>query len=54
MIDNFELIKPMFYFNEVDNMFFHCQIIQRTKDHKEEKVKKLLKLKKRRGNHEKK
>lgn len=40
MIDNFELIKPMFYFNEVDNMFFHCQIIQRTKDHKEEKVKK--------------
>ena len=38
MIDNFELIKPMFYFNEVNNMFFHCQIVQRAKDHKPNKV----------------
>lgn len=39
MIDNFELIKPLFYFNESDNMFFHCQIVQRAKDHKPNKVK---------------
>lgn len=38
MIDNFELIKRMFYFNEADNMFFHCQIVQRAKDHKPNKV----------------
>lgn len=38
MIDNFELIKPMFYFNEANNMFFHCQIVQRAKDHKPNKV----------------
>ena len=38
MVDNFELIKPMFYFNEANNMFFHCQIVQRAKDHKGEKV----------------
>lgn len=38
MINNFELIKSMFYFNEVDNMFFHCQIVQRAKDHKSNKV----------------
>lgn len=39
MIDNFELIKPLFYFNEANNMFFHCQIVQRAKDHKGQKVK---------------
>lgn len=39
MIDNFELIKPMFYFNEANYMFFHCQIVQRAKDHPEKKVK---------------
>lgn len=33
MIDNFDLIKPLFYFNEANNMFFHCQIVCRTKDH---------------------
>lgn len=38
MVDNFELIKSMFYFNEANNMFFHCQIVQRAKDHKGEKV----------------
>lgn len=38
MIDNFELIKSMFYFNEANDMFFHCQIVQRAKDHKGEKV----------------
>lgn len=39
MIDNFELIKKMFYFNEANNMFFHCQIVRRAKDHKPNKVK---------------
>lgn len=39
MINNIELIKPLFYFNEGNNMFFHCQIVQRAKDHKGEKVK---------------
>lgn len=39
MIDNFELIKPLFYFNEANDMFFHCQIVQRAKDHKGQKVK---------------
>lgn len=38
MLNNIELIKPMFYFNESNNMFFHCQIVQRAKDHKGEKV----------------
>lgn len=38
MIDNFELIESMFYFNEANDMFFHCQIVQRAKDHKGEKV----------------
>ena len=38
MVDNFELIKSMFYFNEANNMFFHCQIVQRAKDHKGEWV----------------
>ena len=39
MTDNFELIKPLFYFNEANDMFFHCQIVQRAKDHKPNKVK---------------
>lgn len=39
MIDNFELIKPMFYFNEANYMFFHLQIVQRAKDHKGENMK---------------
>ena len=34
-IDNFELIKNLFYFNEGNNMFFHCQILRRGKDHPE-------------------
>lgn len=38
MIDNFELIKPLFYFNEANDMFFHCQIVQRAKDHKPNNV----------------
>lgn len=33
MIDNFELIKPFFYFNEANDMFLHCQVIRRGKDH---------------------
>lgn len=36
MVDNFEQIKSMFYFNEVNDMFFHCQIVARAKDHKGE------------------
>lgn len=39
MIDNFELIKPLFYFNEESYMFFHCQIVRRAKGHKPDKVK---------------
>ena len=39
MIDNFELIKSLFYFNEANNMFFHLQIVQRAKDHKGENKK---------------
>lgn len=39
MIDNFKLIEPLFYFNEANNIFFHCQIVQRAKDHKPNKVK---------------
>lgn len=38
MINNMELILPHFYFNEANDMFMHCQIVQRAKDHKEEKV----------------
>ena len=34
MIDNFELIKDLFYFNEANDMFFYLQIVQRAKDHK--------------------
>ena len=33
MIDNFNLIKSLFYFNEVNNLFFHLQVIRRGKDH---------------------
>lgn len=39
MIDNSEFIKPFFYFNENNNMFFHCQIVKRAKDHPGEKIK---------------
>lgn len=39
MIDNFEKVKEMFYFNEANNMFFHLQIVQRAKDHKGENKK---------------
>lgn len=39
MIDNFELIKNLFYFNEANDMFFHLQIVQRAKDHKGENKK---------------
>lgn len=35
MIDNFDIIKPLFYFNEANNMFFHLQILRRGKDHPE-------------------
>lgn len=35
MIDNFELIKQLFYFNEDNNMFFHLQILKRGKEHPE-------------------
>lgn len=38
MINNIKLILPHFYFNEANNMFMHCQIVQRAKDHKGEKV----------------
>lgn len=33
MIDNFDLIAPLFYFSEANNMFFHLQILRRGKDH---------------------
>lgn len=29
MIDNFERIKRLFYFNDANKMFFHCQIMQK-------------------------
>lgn len=38
MINNINLILPYFYFNEGNNMFMHCQIVQRAKDHKGERV----------------
>lgn len=38
MINNFEQIKTMFNFNEKDNRFLHCQIVQRTKDLNGERV----------------
>lgn len=34
MVNNLELIKKLFYFNEANDMFFYCQIIKRAKDHK--------------------
>lgn len=37
MINNIKLILPHFYFNEANNMFMHCQIVQRAKDHKKER-----------------
>lgn len=40
MINNIDLILPYFYFNEGNNMFMHCQIVQRAKDHKGERVRK--------------
>lgn len=39
MVNNFEQIKSMFYFNEGNNMFFHCQIVSRAKNHKGENKK---------------
>lgn len=33
MIDNFDLIKDQFYFNEKNEMFMHLQVIRRGKDH---------------------
>lgn len=33
MIDNFDLIKSLFYFNEANNLFYHLQVIRRGKDH---------------------
>lgn len=33
MIDNFDLIKSLFYFNEANNLFFQLEIIRRGKDH---------------------
>ena len=33
MIDNFDLIKPLFYFKEGNDMFMHLQVIRRGKDH---------------------
>lgn len=38
MINNIELILPFFNFNEGNDMFMHCQIVQRAKDHKGERV----------------
>lgn len=35
MIDNFDLISRLFYFNEANGMFFHLQILRRGKDHPE-------------------
>ena len=32
MIDNFDLIKSLFYFKEANNLFFHLQVIRRGKD----------------------
>lgn len=33
IVDNFELIKSLFYFSEGSGMFFHIQIVPRNKDH---------------------
>lgn len=39
MIDNFKLIEKLIYFDETSNLFFHCQIIRRTKDSEDTKGK---------------
>lgn len=39
MVNNLEAIKKLFYFNEANNMFFHCQIVKRAKDYKGESKK---------------
>lgn len=39
MIDNREEIKKLFYFNEANNIFMHCQIVCRSKDHPGKKIK---------------
>lgn len=39
MLDNMKLILPFFNFNEGNDMFMHCQIVCRAKDHKDKKVK---------------
>lgn len=33
MVNNFDLIKSLFYFKEANNLFFHLQVIRRGKDH---------------------
>lgn len=38
-IDNFDLIKEQIDIKETDNLFLHCQIVCRAKDHKDKKVK---------------
>lgn len=38
MIDNFEHIKKLFYFNEADNMFFHCIISKKVKNQNFERI----------------
>ena len=38
MINNLQHILPHFYFNEGNEMFMHCQIVQRAKDHKGERI----------------
>lgn len=38
MIDNSNLIKPMFYFNENNHMYFLCQLVIRRKDHPSSKI----------------
>lgn len=35
MVDNFDPIQKLFYFNEANNMFFHLQVLRRGKDHPE-------------------
>lgn len=39
MINNIDFILPHFFFNETNDIFMHCQIVQRAKDHKGERVK---------------
>lgn len=35
MVDNFELVNDIFTFNTANLMFFHCQIVQKRKQHPE-------------------